>query len=125
MCKLRVANIYILEVPLGVVPLNENKLPEMCAIMSTLQKYVPQNRATRTTTVGNDVITCEKTEVCPILLGGDQLTAARARGAKSPRATHDTSFDRLEGFIPIAEDWHARLNLAKVRYLENKKRHEQ
>ena len=78
MCKPRVANIYILEVPLGVVPLNENKLPEMCAIMSTLQKYVPQNRATRTTTVGNDVITFEETEVCPILLGGDVFISALA-----------------------------------------------
>ena len=45
----------------------------------------------------------------PILLGGDQLTAARARGSKSLRASHDSAKDRLDGLVPVVEDWHARV----------------
>ena len=44
----------------------------------------------------------------PLLFGGDQLTAARARGI-SPMT-------RLEGLIPCAEDWHAKVNLLEVLY---------
>ena len=49
-----------------------------------------------------------------VLLGGDQLTAARARGAAALRDGHNTSHDRLEGFEAVIEDWHARLAFDKV-----------
>lgn len=46
----------------------------------------------------------------PILFGGDQLTAARARGAKKAKINSVDPSLRFDGLIPIAEDWHARLN---------------
>ena len=38
-------------------------------------------------------------EVSLVLFGGDQLTVARARGAKALCSSEDTSVKRLEGFI--------------------------
>jgi len=43
-----------------------------------------------------------------ILLGGDQLTAARCRGAAAVRSDHRTSLERLDGMVPVCEDWHAK-----------------
>ena len=42
--------------------------------------------------------------------------SSQARGAKSLRSSHDNAKDRLEGLLPVVEDWHARLTLAKVYY---------
>ena len=53
-----------------------------------------------------------------ILFGGDQLTVARARGSAAIRSDHVTSIctrkDRLEGLVPVVEDWHAKQCLLKV-----------
>lgn len=49
-----------------------------------------------------------------ILLGGDQLTCARARGAMAVRGTHDNAKDGLKAVVPVSEDWHTRLTLMKV-----------
>ena len=49
-----------------------------------------------------------------ILLGGDQLTVARVRGTQTLRDSEDKVVDRLEGVIPVVEDWHARMTLMIV-----------
>ena len=49
-----------------------------------------------------------------ILMGGDQLTVARARGSISIREDHDSNVQRLDGIIPVVEDWHAKQCLLKV-----------
>lgn len=49
-----------------------------------------------------------------ILLGGDQLTVARVRGTQALRQNEDTAVNRLQGLIPVIEDWHARMALIKV-----------
>ena len=49
-----------------------------------------------------------------VLMGGDQLTVVRARAAQMSR---DNTYDpagRLEGFIPICMDWHAKVCLLEV-----------
>ena len=43
-----------------------------------------------------------------LLFGGEQLTAKRARGVRI-RNNSTNSADRLEGLLPIAEDWHAKV----------------
>lgn len=49
-----------------------------------------------------------------LLFGGDQLTVARARGAKKTRK-NSTSLDKcLDGLIPCIEDWHAKVVLLEV-----------
>ena len=52
-----------------------------------------------------------------ILIGGDQLTVARVRGAVGMRITHDTPLECLTGMLPMVEDWHGRLTFMKVREL--------
>ena len=53
----------------------------------------------------------------PILFGGDQLTAARARGCQRHRVNSETATNRLQGLIPVSEDWHASVVLLGVSML--------
>ena len=46
--------------------------------------------------------------------GGDQLTKARARGAKKTRMNSTSAEQRLDGLIPCVEDWHTKLVLIEV-----------
>ena len=50
----------------------------------------------------------------PILVGGDQLKAARGRGAKKAKVHTVSPTSRLEGLIPVAEDWHTKVTLLEV-----------
>ena len=52
-----------------------------------------------------------------LLLGGDQLTAARCRGSAAARCDSDTKKERLYGLIPVSEDWHGKYRLCKVCYM--------
>ena len=83
--------------------------------METIQEYVPVH--SEMTTV--DVPSVGEKEVHAdwfhhILFGGDMLTAKRARGSKHIRSNSARGQDRLEGLIPVAEDWHAKVCLMGV-----------
>ena len=89
----------------------------MCEVLDELQKYIPTKDCVTT----YDVLEGEQQpiEVCDskqykILTGGDQYSVARYRSAQSVRTNHDLEVERLEGFVPVIEDWHARLTLVKV-----------
>ena len=62
------------------------------------------------------VIMCNST----FSLGGDQMTAARARGSQRVRSNSERGKDRLEGLQPVVEDWHAKVCLLGVRNYEVK-----
>lgn len=49
-----------------------------------------------------------------LLFGGDQLTVERAHGSKKCRSNEIRGLDRLEGLIPVVEDWHAKVIFLKV-----------
>ena len=49
-----------------------------------------------------------------IMLGGDQLTSARVRGTHRARCNSDSARNRLEGIIPVIEDWHTKMTVMKV-----------
>lgn len=49
-----------------------------------------------------------------ILIAGDELTAARARGAKKHMANALTPMERLEGLVPTNADWHSKAALLGV-----------
>ena len=102
--------------PLGIILKNENKLEEMVSIMETLQKYVPSKKTTHSVPVPgtSDVEEVEQYHFHQILFGGDQLTAVRARSAQAIRANSENGIDRLEGLVPVAEDWHAKVCLLGV-----------
>ena len=102
---------YTSQVPLGVILKNENKKSEMIDIMEELQQYVPARKIAETEDGG-----MEHEVVHPILFGGDQLTAARARGSSELRINSDTPKGRLEALTPVAEDWHTTMTFLVVRW---------
>ena len=104
------------QVPLGILPKNESKGEDMVAIMAHLHQYVPLVEETRDCHVASIDQTVKVTtaRANPILIGGDQLTAARARGAQKAKANALSPSDRLEGLVPMVEDWHAKVVLLSV-----------
>ena len=50
-----------------------------------------------------------------LLLGGNQLTVARVRGAQRIRANSESASACLQGLVPVVEDWHAKQMLIGVR----------
>ena len=102
--------------PLGVLQRNENKMEDMCDIMDKLHEYVPSKPVIESFSLFADEPDVEFDDEIfhQILLGGDQLTVARARGSIGARQDHITRRERLEGLLPVVEDWHAKQCLLKV-----------
>ena len=73
---------------------NENINGEMIEIMENFHQYVP------TKSVGSSRE-----------IGGDHLTCARARSAKHHRQDSATAVERMEGLLPVVEDWHTKMCL--------------
>ena len=94
---------------------NESKLDEMSSILEQFMKLVPTEPAEGLHVLPNgSTVPYDNTQFFKILLGGDQLTVARVRGTQALRASEDKAVDRLEGVIPVVEDWHARMTLMIV-----------
>ena len=75
-----------LQVPLGVLLKNENKLDDMVEIMDELHKYIPSIKTVQHLDDGDDEVEIiEIDHFSPIVLGGDQLTTARAVGSQRIR----------------------------------------
>ena len=92
---------------------NENQLDEMVDILATLHQYVPLHEVqVETDEDGDEPATVEILH--KVLFGGDLLTAIRAKGAQRIRQNSEHPVGRLEGFIPVAEDWHAKVVLMEV-----------
>lgn len=108
-----------IQVPLGVQLKNENVLEEMVEIMSHMQEYVPTlSKMLDLEVTGESSIRVKADHFHNILLGGDQLTVARARGAQHVRENSVDGVGRLEGLVPVCEDWHARVVLLSVSDLQ-------
>ena len=105
------------QVPLGVQLKNENVIEDMVEIMTEVQKYVRIPAISQSVDVevaGESTVTVKADHFHNILFGGDQLTVARARGAQHVRENFIDGIGRLEGLIPVCEDWHARVTLLSV-----------
>ena len=88
----------------------------MCSILEELHHYVPTEKVTLNLALPTgESRPLDSESFYRILLGGDQLTAARARSGCSARADHDSSGKRLSGLLPVTEDWHAKMCYLKVR----------
>lgn len=85
-------------------------------ILEHIHQYVPANEVQRELVdpETEEVMTIEDHSFVTTLVGGDQLTTARARGALLIREDCDLGKDRLDGLLPVTEDWHAKLCLMKV-----------
>ena len=86
----------------------------MIAIMKELHKYVPQIEEEVPVILEEETINAKEINVYKILLGGDQLISARARGAQAAMSHGDDAVDRLEGLVPVTEDWHTKQALLTV-----------
>lgn len=83
----------------------------MVSILSQLHQYVPTRSERQTITVPStgDIEEVQADSLHRLLVGGDQLTSERIRGAQSLRKNSTTSTGRLDGFVPVSEDWHAKV----------------
>ena len=107
--------IYI-QVPLGVIPKNENQLKQMVQILDHMYRYVPEIAYTAQLTVPNsdESVTIHQAKTHKILVGGDQLSQVQAKAAITIKANAETPLSRLEGLLPTIEDWHTKLTLFEV-----------
>ncbi|KAL5506330.1 hypothetical protein EMCRGX_G007948 [Ephydatia muelleri] len=101
-------------VPLGVMLKNENVLGDMIDILDGLHQYIPTTTTSQTLDVCAEGGHTRAVEVklhnfSYIPLGGDQLTIARIRGSQSIFSNSDNGEERLEGFVPVIEDWHTKM----------------
>jgi len=96
------------QVSLGIVLHNKNKGEEMVKIVSHMQQYVPALNCSDVTYIPSLMQRVATPEVVfhKKLFGGNQLTAARIRGAQMAKSNRKTALNRLDGVIPVVEDWH-------------------
>jgi len=99
-------------VPLGITLQNQAKGNDMTDILTHLHQYVPQVPYTVEKTMS---VHTKEAQMHKILVGGDQMTAARTRAVLSSRSNGETPSNRLEGLIPLIEDWHTTANFLGVR----------
>ena len=107
-----------MQIPLGILLKSELSYADMISILEELQKYVPVVSSTFQTSVlvESEVEECTVTDdkLHRLIFEGDQLTAARAKGAQRIRSNSERPLDKLEGFEPVCEDWHAKVVLLRV-----------
>lgn len=95
---------------------NNNHQDEMVDILTTLHQYVLLHEVQVTTSKSDAQVdgTATTELLHKVLFGGDLLTAIRAKRAQHIRQNSEHPVGRLEGFIPVAEDWHAKVVLMEV-----------
>ena len=87
----------------------------MIEILTQLHKYVPQSAYCVERAVSTGVVEkLEKANMRQTILGGDQLTAARARSAIQGKMNAQTPQKSLLGIVPVIEDWHTKANFLGV-----------
>ena len=96
--------------------LNENKGDDMIEILKHLHQYIPQEEIEKEIYIPHMNIYRKKPVVYQhkLLLGGDQLTVARVRGAQTAMSNGTSPNIKLEGFIPTIQDWHTQVVLIEV-----------
>ncbi len=108
----------LLQIPLGVIPKNENEAEGMVDILEQMSEYVPdvqvQQGRGEADSDGQGQEGRGEVVPFPVPLAGDMLTATRARTAREIRVT-SCGKKALRGLIPFPADWHAKVNFMEVR----------
>ena len=88
----------------------------MVEILDHLHQYVPQieYQVEHFIPETNESVCVAKAKTHHTMLGGDQLSQARARSALLIKRNSDSPSAHLDGFVPTVEDWHAKLCLFEV-----------
>lgn len=98
---------------MGIVDEDETSYEGMIGILEALQKYAPSKLVDIKHQIPGSEIQQEKTFITT-LVGGDYLSASRARGAIYIRSRSELQEHRLQGLLPVSEDWHAKVCLMEV-----------
>lgn len=85
----------------------------MIAILEEYRKYVPSKTVSLNNQIPRDAVTEDQSYVTT-LVGGDYLSAVRAREAQYIRSSSELREHRLTGLLPVAEDWHAKVCFMEV-----------
>lgn len=101
---------------MGILLKSETNYEDMVSILDHLHKYVPTKTDEESVEVPGlqEPVEVTNDQFHPIVFGGDQMTAVRARGAQRIRSNSDRAKDGLEGVVPVAEDWHAKVCILGV-----------
>lgn len=85
--------------------------------MTCTSTYQPQSILPHAVSVGEETHEEEVLDVkChSVLFAGGQLTVKQARSARAQRNNSENARGKLEGFVPLAQDWHAGLCFLQVR----------
>lgn len=99
-----------------MLPKNEIKNEDMVEVLKHLQQYVPTKSEEVEIEDPDDgeIVKVSVNQFHYLLFGGDQLTVERSTGAKNSMNNENRSVDRLEGLVPVVEDWHSKVCLLKV-----------
>lgn len=92
---------------------DETKHVDMMDILEDYKKYIPSKVVILKDPIPQEDTTEDKSYVTT-LLGGDYLSVARAREAQYIRSSSERREDKLDGMLPVAEDWHAKVVLLEV-----------
>ncbi len=85
----------------------------MADILEEYKKYVPSSIVTLDEQIPKEDTTEDRVYITT-LVGGDYLSAVRAREAQYIRGTADLREHQLNGMLPMAEDWHAKVCFMEV-----------
>ena len=87
----------------------------MVDILAHIHQYVPSVSFSEDREISTgETVQVHKASMHPILFGGDQMTASRSRSAIKAKANGESPLSRLEGIIPVMEDWHTKANFLGV-----------
>ena len=86
-----------MQVPVGILPLNENKTDEMVDIMKHIHDlYIPYEEYSEEKLLcTGETVSVVKARHHQIIVGGDQLTASRMRNAQKARMNSEIPADKL------------------------------
>ena len=101
---------------MGILLKSETNYEDMVSILDHLHKYVPTKTDQESVEVPGlqEPVEVTNDQFHPIVFGGDQMIAVCARGAQRIRSNSDRAKDGLEGVVPVAEDWHAKVCILGV-----------
>ena len=85
----------------------------MVDILEEYKKYVPSTAVKLLEPIPGSGIDEDRSYITT-LVGGDYLSVARARGAQQIRMNSELEKHRLNGMLPVAEDWHVKVCLIEV-----------
>ena len=105
-----------------MLPHSEVSYEDIIKVLEKAHGYVPAKDVERKLTVPNEEgpaseIKLDDKKFTTLLIGGDQLTVARIRGAQLIRGNSETSEQCFAGLLPVTEDWHAKMCFLEVRLI--------